>query len=260
MEKQLQALQQRLREAQLPDDLPALHDCDDDGGAGPFTAGSDADDDFSRGFEQLVLEEDNIVFYGETSPFSDLGPPIPSKPRLPAIEGFQHSTSRMHIIEPMHELEEGLPGRTSTKWDMFLCRDVDGSQLITRDEHDQALRLFFRFFTSWTLRVVPHFFLRDLAIATEAPDPKPEINHYNPMLHNVIVGVALAFSDNVRLRERTLRDKFIAKAKLETDSECQRPTISTVQGMALLSSYYSGMGEQTLGFMYFGMISILLPS
>lgn len=151
----------------------------------------------------------------------------------------------------MHALGQG-PGRDSEKWDVHLPRDTDGSRFITRDQHDEVLEIFFRFFTSWTLRVIPHFFLRDLAIDTEAPDPKPQINHYSPMLHNFVVAVALAFASDPKLRQRSLRDKFIAHGKLDLDSEVRRPTLSTVQSLALLSSYFSGLGDQTLGFMYFG--------
>ena len=95
-------------------------------------------------------------------------------------------------------------------------------------------------------------------IATEAPDPKPQINHYGPMLHNIIMAIALAFSDEVHLRERSLRDKFVFQGKTSLDAECQKPTLSTVQSLDLLSSYYSGMGDQTLGFMYFGLFAGVL--
>ena len=215
-------------------------------------------DELACGFSRLVLEEDKIMYYGVSSPFADLAAPMSVNPRLPAIEGFQHSTSRMHEIRPMHSL--GGPGvdSNSTKWDMFLPRAEDGSRLITRAQHDHALELFFRFTTSWTLRMIPHFFLRDLVIATEAPDPKPQINHYSPMLHNAVIAVALAFSDDSVLRERSLRDKFISQAKLTLDFECQRPTLSTVQGLAFYSSYCSGMGNQTLGFMYFGLSACVI--
>ena len=246
-DRQIAELQERLRANGLPDDLPEDIEENDNNGYG-----SDADDELAHGFDRLVLEEDNIMYYGDSSPFADLGAPMLMKPRLPAIEGFQHSTSRMYEIKPMHAL--GGPGRdsNSTKWDMFLPRGEDGLGLITRDQHDRALELYFRFFTSWTLRIIPHFFLRDLAIETEAPDPKPQNNHYSPMLHNIILATALAFSDDTALRERPLRDKFISQGKNTLDFECQRPTLSTVQSLDLLASYYSGMGDQTLGFMYFG--------
>jgi len=242
----------------LSDDLPDNIEEDDDGYGSALGNQSDADDELAHGFGQLVLEEDNIMYYGDPSPFADFASPMTMKPRLPAIEGFQHSTSRMYEISPMHAL--GGPGResNSTKWDMYLPHEADGSLLITRDQHDRALDLFFRFFTSWTLRVIPHFFLRDLVIATEAPDPKPQINHYGPMLHNIIMAIALAFSDEVALRERSLRDKFVAQGKTSLDAECQKPTLSTVQSLDLLSSYYSGMGDQTLGFMYFGLFACVI--
>ena len=80
------------------------------------------------------------------------------------------------------------------------------------------------------------------------------------MLHNIVVAVALTYSDDRALRERALRDKFISQGKLSSDSECQRPTLSTVQSLDLLPSYYSGMGEQSLGFLDFGSFVDSLPS
>ena len=245
-------MQERLRALGAPHDLP--DDIEESDGYG-----SDAVKELGYGFGRLVLEENNIMYYGDSSPFADLGAPMLMKPRLPAIEGFQHSTSRMYEIKPMHDLKGPELDPNSTKWDMFLPRGEDGSQLITRHQHDRALELYFRFSTSWTLRIIPNFFLRDLAIATEAPDPKPQINHYSPMLHNIVVAVALAYSDDRALRERALRDKFISQGKLSLDSECQRPTLSTVQSLDLLSSYYSGMGEQTLGFLHFGSFADITP-
>jgi hypothetical protein len=169
------------------------------------------------------------------------------------MEGMQHSTSRMHEIKPMYKLEvEPGMGPSEYKWDIFLARDENGQSLITRHEHDVALDRLFRFFGSWTLRIIPHFFLRDLAIATSAPEPKPLTNHYSPMLHNVVVALALSFSDNELLRERELREKFVIEAKSRLDSEVRRPALSGVQSLAMLSSFYSGQGEQSLGFMYFG--------
>lgn len=137
-------------------------------------------------------------------------------------------------------------------WDMYLARGENGERLITRQDHDSSLDRFFRYFCGWSNRIIPHFFLRDLAIATTSPDPKPLTNHFSPMLHNVVVATALSFSDNPALKERPLRERFIAKAKSCLDGEAQRPALSGVQSLALLSSYYSGQAEQSLGFMYFG--------
>ena len=254
---QIAALQERLCLDRLADDFPETIEEDDDGYGSALGDQSDAGE-LAHGFEQPVLEEDNTMYYGVSSPFADFASPMAMTPRLRAIEGSQHSTSRIYEITPMYAL--GGPGResNSTHWDMFLPREADGFPLITRDQHDRALDLFFRFFTSWTIRVIPHFFLRDLVIATEAPDPKPQINHYGPMLHNIIMAIALAFSDEVALRERSLREKFVAQGKTSLDTECQKPTLSTMQGLDLLSSYYSGMGDQTLGFMYFGSFACVI--
>ena len=85
--------------------------------------------------------------------------------------------------------------------------------------------------------------------------------------------MALAYSDNEHLRSREVREKFAKHAKLFLEAECRSATLSTVQGLAVLSSFHSGLAEQSepsfllgndtetdnprqcpgLGFMYFGM-------
>lgn len=148
-----------------------------------------------------------------------------------------------------------LPVESSQNWDMHLARADNGARLITRIEHDTLLDRFLRFCCGWSLRLLPQFFLRDLAIATESPDPKPLTNHYSPMLHNVVVANALSYADTDALKNRALRDRFIQKAKNCLDAEAQKPALSGVMSLDLLSSYYSGQGEQSLGFMYFGTLA-----
>ncbi|KAF8313769.1 hypothetical protein DL93DRAFT_2058769 [Clavulina sp. PMI_390] len=72
------------------------------------------------------------------------------------------------------------------------------------------------------------------------------------MLHNFLIATALAFSDDPYLRSRSFRDKFINEGKRRLDAELENPTLSTVQSLALLSTYCSSVGEQTSGWMYFG--------
>ncbi len=102
--------------------------------------------------------------------------------------------------------------------------------------------------------------------------------HYSPFLHNAVLAVATAFSDDARisfppqattnissssihptevkskeLSSSPIRFVLAERAKSYIESECARPPVSAVQALSLLASVYSGMGEQTLGFMYFGM-------
>jgi hypothetical protein len=152
-------------------------------------------------------------------------------------------------------------------WKQMLPQDVD----LSRKEHDTLLDIFFKFFSSWCYRTVPDLFLRDMRRYLEGTrtlpveDPQspseekkvvivgPKTVHYTPMLHNAILSLALAYSDDPMLSKRSTRAKFVEKAKSTLESECSRPSLACVQALAYIASFYSGEGEQTLGFLFFGM-------
>lgn len=73
------------------------------------------------------------------------------------------------------------------------------------------------------------------------------------MLHNALLALALAFSDDPRLCNPKSRQYFARKAKNYIEAECRSPNISVVHALSFLSSFHSSLGEQTLGYMYFGM-------
>ena len=72
------------------------------------------------------------------------------------------------------------------------------------------------------------------------------------MLHNALMSLATAFSDQPRIRELSARQFFARKAKDYIEAECQRPNISVVHALSILASFHSSQGDQTLGYMYFG--------
>jgi hypothetical protein len=87
-----------------------------------------------------------------------------------------------------------------------------------------------------------------------APDQAPpKTPHYSPMLHNAIVALAAAFSDNPTLRDIRTRRQFAKAAKAYIEEECEKPTICVVQALSLLGSFHSSNGDQNLGYLYFGM-------
>ncbi|KNZ79271.1 Nitrogen assimilation transcription factor nit-4 [Termitomyces sp. J132] len=86
----------------------------------------------------------------------------------------------------------------------------------------------------------------------DRPTPDKTV-HYSPMLHNALLAVATAFSDDHRIRDLKARQTFAILAKNYVEAECQQPNISVVHALSLLGSYHSGLGEQTLGYLYFGM-------
>ena len=125
---------------------------------------------------------------------------------------------------------------------------------------------------SWCLRIVPALckrppsfafdtdlgyiqVLKDMYEALSGPAaPKPpRTPNYSPMLHNAALALAMALSDDPALRDS--RHRFVEKAKGYMDAECAKPAISTVNAFSLLASYYSSMGDQTLGYVCCGMIA-----
>lgn len=112
----------------------------------------------------------------------------------------------------------------------------------------------FKFFTSWCLRIVPVLFLRDMWRVLSAPhtQPPPKATHYSPMLHNALLALATAFSDDPGVHDIDARQFFAQKAKSYIERECQSPNISVVHGLALLGTFHACQGDPTMGYLYFG--------
>ncbi|KAF7360528.1 Zn(2)-C6 fungal-type domain-containing protein [Mycena venus] len=139
-------------------------------------------------------------------------------------------------------------------WSRHLPPEV----ILERREHDIILDLSFKFFTMWTFRVIPSLFLRDMYRALSVPrsEEPPRTPHYSPMLHNAILSLSLAFSDDPYLRDPKTRLCFATAAKsLHELNEYTKADLSTVQAMAFLSrgSFYSDFGERITAELYFGM-------
>ncbi|EMD40262.1 hypothetical protein CERSUDRAFT_110868 [Gelatoporia subvermispora B] len=186
----------------------------------------------------LVLRESHLELYGPTSIF-----------RL-APERASPSTD-----DPGRESQEPPPLSDTHSSYFDWSRHLPPEVPLSRAEHDRLLDLLFKFFTSWGLRIVPELFLRDMhrSLSRSPGQPEPETAHYSPMLHNAIIALATAFSDDPRIRDDTVREIFATKAKSYIESECEKPSISVVNALSTIASFHSSRGEQTLGFMYFGM-------
>jgi hypothetical protein len=72
------------------------------------------------------------------------------------------------------------------------------------------------------------------------------------MLHSV-VALALNVLDDPVLKASETKQRYIEEAKKYIDKECSQPNLSTVHALSTLGTYHSLNGDQTLGFMYFGM-------
>ncbi len=118
----------------------------------------------------------------------------------------------------------------------------------------RLIDLFFKFFAGWGFRVVPALFWRDMYRALE-PGAHPSTlrtAHYSPFLHNAVLSVSMAFSDDKQVRARSNRELLAKRAKDQIETECQKPVISTISGLSFLGSFHSGQNEHGLGYMYFG--------
>ncbi|KAF7369302.1 Zn(2)-C6 fungal-type domain-containing protein [Mycena venus] len=148
--------------------------------------------------------------------------------------------------------------------DLFGCnQDIDWSRhlprevAIERKEHDKILDLSFKFFTTFSLRIVPSLFLKDMYRALSVPRSQrpPRTPHYSPMLHNALLAVSLNFSDDVHLREPRNRQYFINLALDSLQSECRKPDLSLIHALAFLGTFYADVGDRILADLFFGMSS-----
>ncbi|KZO91935.1 hypothetical protein CALVIDRAFT_541422 [Calocera viscosa TUFC12733] len=208
---------------------------------------------------QLVLEKDPLVqgdlisFYGATSRF-------PAQYEI-LREGSSDSSPSSGLGEYVSdELIAERTGKHARNPPPAWARNLPWDIRIERGEHDRLIDLCFKYFTSWTVRVWPALFWRDLALLSSSPDDdtgaprEPQRTaQYSPLLHNALLALATAWSDEPSLRSAAVRDKFARRAKVCIDIEASKPTLSTLHGLTMLSSYYSGKGDQGLGWMYFGM-------
>lgn len=198
--------------------------------------------------KHLILgdNQDDLHLYGPCSIFR-LAPTAPGRaPRLPEI----NEDRRARYVLQVEGADETYCN-PNFDWSRHLPREV----FMERKEHDKLLDLLFKFFTSWCLRIVPPLFLRDMYRALVGPpsQPTPKTPHYSPMLHNALIALASAFSDDPRIRDLNSRQFFARKAKSYIEQECQRPNISVVHALSIIGSFHSSQGDQTLGYMYFGM-------
>jgi len=77
------------------------------------------------------------------------------------------------------------------------------------------------------------------------------------MLHNALVALALAFLDDPQLRDLKARQYFANTAKSFIEAECEKPNLSVVHALSILASFHSSQGDQTLGYLYFGLCNLI---
>ena len=202
--------------------------------------------DLSTHVDFLQIAEGGFLHcYGNTAPFRFNTNEPPQSSRFPAIA--QNPEERYVLLVDDSTEDSYNP---DFDWSRYLPTAVP----LDRKSHDKALDLLFKYFTTFCLRIIPDLFLRDMCRVlnvARAHEP-PKVTHYSPMLHNSLVALALAFSDDPRFRDLQARKYFVDAAKSYMETECQQPNISVVQALSFLGSFYGSQGDQGLGFLYFG--------
>jgi len=92
---------------------------------------------------------------------------------------------------------------------------------------------------------------RCLTMPSSSPPLKTA--HYSPMLHNALLAVATAFSDNPAIKDPATRRLYADKARSCLESECELPKLSAMTALSILANYHSSTNHPTLGYIYFGI-------
>jgi hypothetical protein len=92
------------------------------------------------------------------------------------------------------------------------------------------------------------------------PQRVPRMNHFSPLLINAILAHAAHLSDRPEVRSdpldsTTAGDPYFARARRLLEAECENPSMTTVQALALMGSREAGCGRDTgLGWLYSGAV------
>lgn len=194
-----------------------------------------------------LLEGGGLITYGSTSVFRFRPVNLQNVPsRFPAIVENPDDTYVL-LLDGVNE--------SHYNPDLDWSRHLPNAVPLDRRMHDEALDLLFKFVTSWCLRVVPPLFLRDMYRSLSAPRSQtpPKTAHYSPMLHNALLALALGFLDDPAVRDYKARHYFADEAKKYIEAESSKPNLCSVNALAAIATFHSSQGDQTLGFMYFGM-------
>lgn len=151
---------------------------------------------------------------------------------------------------------EGLPTVIETDnaprdYRRFLPRGID----LSAEQHSLVLDRYFRYYASWSLRGSPRLFHHDMIKAVSSPGQPnyAQTSYYSPLLHNAILSIALMFADDENLRDSNTRAVFDTEGEKYLSAELSKPTLATVQALAVRASYRSTLGDHLGGWIAHGL-------
>ncbi|KAM0747627.1 hypothetical protein T439DRAFT_383241 [Meredithblackwellia eburnea MCA 4105] len=223
--------------------------------------------------ERLKIDDDTgeLRAYGPTSAFVHLPEPqppsassspvasAPSPQSLPSVShslfggaGRDRSGSNVAAStspsQPFLREEDLVEDYEPADWKLNLPNIPE----LDEELHNHLLDLFFSYFCVWCCWTDPDLFRRDMRLCDGSSPARPSrTSYYSSLLHNAVLSLATAYSDDPRLEGAGVA--FADKAKEAMEEEAERPMLSTVQGLMLLGSYYSGRARHGLGWLWAGM-------
>ena len=140
--------------------------------------------------------------------------------------------------------------------------DLETDQMLGEDDEElenHLLDLYWRWQHPYFFILSRPLFERDMAAARRTSPDRNSHKFFSPILLNAILAHASHFSDRPQVRAdtndpNTVGDAYFAKARQLLDSEVERPSVTTVQALAIMGSREAGCGRDTgLGWLYSGM-------
>ncbi|CAE6422477.1 unnamed protein product [Rhizoctonia solani] len=217
----------------------------------------DENDRFPRR-SHLTVREGDISATGPTSMWSTfLDEPTPLRENKASHpESIYRYIFQQISSIPLHMQSQDIQMSDQCEWDRHLPK-FNASIGFTRLEHDILLHICFNYHTLWLRMLEPDLFLRDMLLElTSDPDhadatkSSQRLTYYSPFLHCALMSLATAFSKNPEVRSKHVREQFARRAKELLESECERPTLAAVHGLAFLSEHHGSLGERGLAYLY----------
>lgn len=184
---------------------------------------------------RLRLEDDSVRYIGGTSHLLHVSPGEEE-------QGFE-AISNMGV----HQQHDN----PITSW-MTVTSDPD---LITH-----LLNMYFTWHYPFSVPLSKALFYRDFLMGKPAPDAPRAMSYCSPVLVNAMLAMGCHFTSVPGAREdpidsATVGEHFFKEAKrlLFLNEEHEKPRLTTVQALMLMSSREAGCGREVTGWVYSGM-------
>ena len=207
------------------------------------------------------MREGGISASGPTSIWSTFqDEPTPVRENDTSCPGLIYKyTFERNSSMPLHMQPQDIQMSERCEWDRYLPKLNSGIGF-TRLEHDTLLYRCINYHNLWLCTLEPDLFLRDMLLGlTSHPDSANtiksgrDLTYYSSFLHCALMSLATTFSTDPAVRSKHVREQFARHAKQLLEDECERPTLTAIQGLVFLSEYHGSLGERGLADLYFGM-------